>query len=121
MALPVWILCWEAMLVYGVDLLASPADAALTLVMLMLGLGAGYYGLLGRYWQSVCWMIGFAWYVRSFARYLAAVDPILASAPEPLPFLIILLYVPMLPPAWMLSIAATEALVWYRRWRGDEE
>ena len=120
MALVAWILVWELVLAYGVATLQSPADVALVLAVLLLGLGAGYYGLLGRYWQTVAWLVGLAWYVRSFARYLATVDPVLATAPEPFPFLIIMLYIPILPPAWMLGTIASEAGYWYSRWRYSE-
>ena len=117
MALVAWILVWELVLAYGLAALRSPADLALALAVLLLGLGAGYYGLLGRYWQTVAWFVGLAWYIRSFGRYVATVDPILATAPEPFPLLIIMLYIPILPPAWMIETCVVEVHYWYARWR----
>ena len=120
MALVAWLLIWELTLAFGLAMLPSPVDAAFLLAILLLSLGAGWYGLLGLYWQTVAWFVGLAWYVRSFARYLALVDPALVAAPEPFPALIIMLYIPLLPPAWMFSTVATEVSYWWRQWRDDE-
>ena len=120
MALIAWLVVWELTLAYGLAFLPSPVDVAFLLAVLLLSLGAGWYGLLGLYWQSVAWFVGVAWYVRGFARYLADVDPALAAAPEPFAALIIMLYIPILPPAWMVSIVSTEARHWFRHWRDEE-
>ena len=113
-----WLVALEVVLAYGLAGLRSPADAGLLVAMLLLGTGAGYYGLLGRYWQTLAWFAGLAWYSASMARYLNALEPVLASAP-PAFDLLILIWLPMLPVAWMISIMATQIDYWWGRWSDD--
>lgn len=109
MALVAWALVWELLAVYGLAWLRSPADAGLLFAWGILGLAAGWYGLAGgRYWQRIAWLAGLVWYVSQLARYVGVVDPIAAAMPEgsALAMLLGLLYLVMLPIAWMLSLAA---------------
>ncbi len=120
MALAAWVLIWELALLYAAPLLKSPADAGLLVILMALGLGAGHYGLQGRYWQTVAWLFALTWYTAGLARYLPAVDPLLATAPEPLPLLITLLYMILLPMGWLLMVSVGAAGHWWRNWRYRE-
>ena len=114
-----WLVVLELTVAYGLSSLRSPADAALLAALLLLGTGAGYYGLMGRYWQALAWFAALAWYSSSMARYLDGIEPVLSAAPEALQ-LLILIWVPMLPVAWMLSIMATQFGYWQERWTNDD-
>lgn len=117
MALLGWTLAWEMALAYIVAPLESPVDAALLAVLLAVGMAAGYYGLRGRYWQTIAWLFGLTWYVAGLGRYIAAVDPLLATAPAPLPLFISLLYTIALPIGWLAMPMLGQSAHWLRRWR----
>ena len=91
-----WVVGLEAVIAYGIPILQSPVDVALLIAMLLMGTGAGYYGLMGRYWQTLAWFAALAWYASSMARYLGGMEVPLSIAPEALQ-LLILIWVPMLP------------------------
>ena len=114
-----WLVGFEAVIAYAIPALESPVDAALITAMLLMGIGSGYYGLMGRYWQTLAWFAALAWYASSMARYLGAIQFSMFVAPEAFQLLILLL-TPLMPLAWMLSIAATQYPFWRSRWDDDD-
>ena len=115
MALVLWLVAFEVVAAHVLGSLRSPSDAALLLAMLLLGTGAGYYGLIGQYWQVLAWFVGLAWYARRMAGYLATVEPVISAVPEPFPMLI-LLWIIVLPASWMIAVGVAQYQYWYEKW-----
>ena len=112
-----WLVGLEAVIAYAVPTLQSPVDVALLIAMLLLGTGAGYYGLMGPVLADPR-LVRRAGLVRiEHGPLPGGIEVPLSVAPEALP--LILIWVPMLPLAWMLSIGATQFAYWRSRWDDD--
>lgn len=117
MALLGWVLVLELLGVYGLGLIRPPLDAFFLMTWGLFGLAAGFYGLVGNYWQKLAWVVGFGWYMASLPRYINTIESA-AAQDFALPLVLGLLYILALPVAWAMSIGAMAAL---RYWWPDEE
>ena len=120
-----WIFVWELGLIYFVPYLDGSAGIAAALLLLLIGIGCGYEGALGVFWQRVAWTIAAMWYVSSMPRYALGLDSALTGAELGaggfFDTIVPLLYIVIVPLSWWVAMMAEDIPHWMGELSGDDD
>lgn len=98
-----WLLVWEVCLLSLVtDALPDRAIGLLYLVVMILGLGVGWYGCVGREINRVAWMVTIGGYLASTSRYLTEAGPYAGVLGQPMADVLMLSIWLGIPIAWAM-------------------
>lgn len=96
-----WLLVWELSLLPPVqDALPDRAVGLLYLALIVVGLGVGWYGVVGREINRVAWIITIGGFLASTSRYLGEVGQYAAALGQPMQDALMLFLWLGIPLAW---------------------